>query len=219
MMLYADYRKVDTELIPSVVSLGDAETPVWRQGKWDTGEYREFVRKNGCGHCCAAMALNLHGVEIDPHAEFTLCRALWGEPDRDREFPQGNYQTVAGITKILHHHSVPAAYFGVPSREEAAKHIEQMLQQGKQVIFWSNPNADFPENPFSTGEHYVMAVGYTKEGQILVANSSQLRAPIGVQPVDITTIARALFLGSCPTDKTWGEKGDHIHCAGYVVVG
>ena len=156
---------------------------------------------------------------ITPHEEFTLCRKLWGEPNREQEFPQGNYQTVSGITKILNHHGVKAACFGVPSRESAAVHIEQMLKAGKQVIFWSNPNADFPENPFSFGEHYVMAVGYTEDGQILVANSSQRKAPIGVQTVDITTIVRALFLGSAPTDKTWGEKGDHVHCAGYVVVG
>ena len=93
------------------------------------------------------------------------------------------------------------------------------MKNGKQVIFWSNPKEDFPENPFSVGEHYVMAVGYTEDGKILVANSSQRKAPDGVQLVDVTTIVRALFLGSAPTDKTWGEKGDHIHCAGYVVVG
>ena len=218
-MTFATYKMIDTDLIPCIVSLGEACTPVWSQGRWSAGEYQEFVRKNGCGHCCAAMALNLHGVKIDPHEEFILCRTLWGEPDREREFPQGNYQTVSGITKILRHHGVHAECFGVPTRESAATHIAAVLREGKQVIFWSNPNEDFPENPFSTGEHYVMAVGYTEEGRILVANSSAKRAPTGAQLVDITTIARALFLGSCPTDKTWGEKGDHIHCAGYVVVG
>ncbi len=218
-MVYATYKMIDTELIPSIVSLGDASTPVWRQARWSEGAYEEFVRKNGCGHCCAAMALNLHGIRITPHEEFALCRKLWGEPDRTQEFPQGNYQTVSGITKILHHHGVKAACFGVPTRESAAEHIESVLKEGKQVIFWSAPREDFPENPFSTGEHYVMAVGYTEKGEILVANSSEKKAPIGVQTVDVTTIAKALFLGCEPTDKTWGEKGDHIHCAGYVVVG
>jgi hypothetical protein len=218
-MTYATYKIIGTELIPSEVFLGDASTPVWHQAKWSEGEYEEFVRKNGCGHCCAAMALNLHGIKITPHEEFTLCRKLWGEPNREQEFPQGNYQTVQGIAKILRHHGVPAECFGVPTREHAAAHIESVLREGKQVIFWSAPREDFPENPFSTGAHYVMAVGYTEKGEILIANSSQKKAPIGVQTVDVDTIAKALYLGADPTDKTWGEKGDHIHCAGYVVVG
>lgn len=53
----------------------------------------------------------------------------------------------------------------------------------------------------------------------MIANSSKRKAPSGVQTVDIGTVAKALYLDSDPTDKTWGEKGDHIHCAGYVVVG
>ena len=218
-MTYATYKIIGTELIPSKVFLGDASTPVWHQAKWSEGEYEEFVRKNGCGHCCAAMALNLHGVSITPHEEFTLCRKLWGEPNREQEFPQGNYQTVQGIAKILRHHGVPAECFGVPTREHAAAHIESVLREGKQVIFWSAPREDFPENPFSTGAHYVMAVGYTEKGEILIANSSQKKAPDGVQTVNVDIIAKALYLGAESTDKTWGEKGDHIHCAGYVVVG
>ncbi len=218
-MSYASYEFIATDLVHAVVSVNGESTPVWRQALWSTGEYQEFVRKNGCGHCCAAMALHLHGIKIDPHEEFTLCRKLWGEPVREQEFPQGNYQTVAGITKILRHHGVPAEYCGVPTREEAAARIDAALKAGKQVIFWSNPNEDFPENPFSFGEHYVIAVGYTEEGKILVANSSRLKAPEGVQFVDIDTIARALFLGAAPDDRTWGQKGIHVHCAGYVVVG
>ena len=219
-MQYVTYEMIEKpEMVPVIVSFGGESTPVWWQGLWTTGEYQEFVRKNGCGHCCTAMALNLHGIKIDPHEEFTLCRKLWGEPDREREFPQGNYQTVTGITKILRYHGVRAECFGVPTREAAAAHIEQMLKAGKQVIFWSNPNEDFPENPFSAGEHYVMAVGYTEQGDVFVANSSRLRSATGFHLTDVQTISRALFLGSQPADTTWGEKGNHVHCAGYVVVG
>lgn len=214
-MIYADYKALESELTPAIVTLGDKSTPVWHQSLWQTGEYQEFVRKNGCGHCCAAMALNLYGVEIDPHGEFTLCRELWGEPQEH----QGNYQTISGITKILHHHGVAAQCFGVPSLESAAAHIDKALKDGKQVIFWSPGTKTYPETPFSNGEHYVMAVGYTKDGKILVANSSKLKAPTGVQMVDIDTIARALYPDSEPTDKTWGERGRHKNCAGYVVVG
>ena len=64
-----------------------------------------------------------------------------------------------------------------------------------------------------------MAVGYTAGGEILIASSSARKAPEGERLVDITGIARARLLGSDPADTTWGEKGNHIHCAGYVVVG
>ena len=218
-MDYATYELTNEELTPVIVSIAGGSTPVWSQGRWSEGEYQEFVRKNGCGHCCAAMALNLHNIKITPHDEFTLCRKLWGEPDREQEYPQGNYQTVSGISKILKYHGVNAECFGVPSREEAADHIAKMLCAGKQVIFWSNPNEDFPENPFSFGEHYVMAVGYTENGEILVANSSARKAPTGMHLTDIETIVKALYLGSEPRDLTWGQKGYHRHCAGYVVVG
>ena len=219
MMEYASYQMINTEKIPSVVYLGEASTPVWRQGRWDDGEFQQFIRGNGCGHCCTAMVLNLHNIKIDPYEEFVLCRKLWGAPVLEREFPQLGYQTVAGITKILKHHGIPAEYFGVPSREEAAAHIDEALKNNKQVIFWSHPNEDFPENPFSTGEHYVLAVGYTKEGKILVANSSEKRSAEGVQLVDINTVVRALLLGAEPIDLTWGERGPRGRCAGYVVVG
>ena len=219
-MEYASYEFIDKEeMIPAIVKVGGASSPVWHQALWSTGEYQEFVRKNGCGHCCAAMALNLHGVKIDPHEEFTLCRKLWGEPVREQEFPQGNYQTVTGIAKILRYHGVKAECCGVPDEESAALRISEALKNGKQVIFWSNPREDFPDNPFSAGEHYVRAVGYMEDGQILVANSSRLRAAKGVQFTDINTITRALYHGSEPADPTWGEKGNHRHCAGFVLVG
>ena len=211
----ASYTEGKSELIPAYVSLGNKSTPVWLQQKWSEGEYSEFIVKNGCGHCCAAMALNLHGIKIDPHEEFTLCRKLWGEPKEH----QGNYQTVSGITEILAHYGVSACRCGVPSRKRAARRIQKALESGKQVIFWSKPREDFPENPFSKGSHYVLAVGYTKDGQILVANSSQKSAPSGVQTVDIDTIAQALYLGAAPRYMTWGERDRHINCAGYVIVG
>ena len=78
---------------------------------------------------------------------------------------------------------------------------------------------DFKENPFSQFEHYVMAVGYTKDNKILVANSSEKWTEEGVQIVDIETILKALFLGASPIDMTWGERDHYINCSGYVVVG
>ena len=215
-MIYASYTLTNDELVPATVTLGEKSTPVWRQNRWDTGEYKHYVVNNGCGHCCAAMALNLYGVEIDPHGEYSLCRELWGEAKRERT--QGNYQSVSGITKILGHHGVKAECFGVSDLESVKKHIEESLKDGKQIIFWSHPTAAFSENPFSKRDHYVMAVGYTKENEILIANSSEAAATDGVQLVDIESILRALFFNSAPTDLTWGT--DRFEdCAGYVVVG
>ena len=160
------------------------------------------------------MALALHGIPLDPHAEFSLCRALWGEPGDG----QGNWQSASGIVKILRYHGVAAKCFGVPDSERAATHIEEALRAGKQVIFWSQPSLDFPENPFSKNAHYVMAVGYTEGGDILIANSSEKAAPCGVQTVDIDTVRRALFEGADPIDATWGLH-DLPHSGGYIVVG
>lgn len=218
-MYFATYDNVCSDQMPYIVRFGMHSTPVWRQNLWDSGEFQEFIRKNGCGHCCAAMALRLNGVcNMDPHKEFTTCRQLWGEPKKDREFPQDNLQSVSGITKILQHYGVKAEYFGVPDLDKAEKHFDEALKVGKQIIFWSHPTEDFPDNPFSPNEHYVMAVGYTPEGKILVANSSRWAAT-AVQIVDMQTIMRALYLGAAPIDMTWGERDHYINCAGYVVVG
>ncbi len=164
------------------------------------------------------MALNLHGVKIDPHEEFALCRELWGMPKREKLFLQENYQSVAGITKILNYHDVPAEYFGVSDIASVEKHFEASLKDGKQIIFWSHSTEEFPDNPFSKNEHYVMAVGYTKENKILVANSSEDWTKEGIQLVELTSVMRALFFGAFPIDMTWGN-GRFKDCAGYVVVG
>lgn len=218
-MDFARAELVCSELVPRIIYIGTHSTPVWRQSQWNEGQYQEFIRKNGCGHCCTAMALRLNCVyNVDPHDEFTLCRELWGEPQKDREFPQDNLQSVSGITKILRHYGVPAEYFGVKDLTAVQKHFETALKNGKQIIFWSHPTEDFPENPFSPHEHYVMAVGYTEDGQIMVANSSRW-ASSAAQTVDMQTIMRALYLGADPIDMTWGERDHYVNCAGYVVVG
>lgn len=219
-MEYATYTLTGDPEIPATVSLGERKTPVWMQQLWQTGEYAEFVRKNGCGHCCAAMALNMHGIDIDPHGEYALCRELWGAPSRDGERSQGNFQSISGIVKILNYHGVAAECFGVPDSEAATAHIEAALGDGKLVIFESHPTEDFPENPFSTGEHWVMAVGYTPSGEILVANSSLRATDRGVQLVTRDTVRRALYLGSSPLDMTWGEwRNEFKNGTGYVIVG
>lgn len=219
-MEYAKYELIDNDYTPSIVSIGDKSTPVWRQNRWDTGEFAPIVRGNGCGHCCTAMAAKLYGVDIDPYREYVHCREVWGAP---KDY-QHNFISINGMVKILNGFGVPAACFGVADNglDKAVEHIVSVLKDGKQVIFWSEPSDKypFPENPFSKGAHYVMAVGFTEDGKILVANSSERWTAEGVQLVSAETIGKALYLESNPKpDTTWGEPARMPECGGYVVVG
>jgi len=189
------------------------ETPVWSQALWKSGPDVYYIHWNGCGHCCTAMAARLQGVEdIDPAKEYARCKELWGEPTGD----QDHFQTVLGIVKILKSFGVKAEALGVPSDSRKMKsRLEQELQAGKQVIIWSHPlEGKENENPFSAGEHYVMACGYDETGHIVIANSG-----IGVQIVDMDTILKTLYAGTCPEVETWGEVERLDRCGGVVIVG
>ena len=221
-MQYATYIYTGDLKAPAVVSINGGSTPVWHQNRWDTGEYAQYIRNNGCGHCCTAMAARLHGVELDPMAEYLYCRKTWGAPQENGSPVQHHFATTGGIVKVLRAHGIPAEAFGVPSDglDAVMAHIGDALSQGKQVIFWSEPTPEFPDNPFSKGAHYVMAVGYDQDGKIVVANSSEKPwCKDGIQLVEPEIIARALYKGSCPGDLTWGEPEHFEQCAGYVVVG
>lgn len=199
---------------PAVVYAGEHSSPVWLQQHREDGEFAYYIRRNGCGHCCAAMAANLHGADLDPYGEYLLCRGLWGPPAEH----QDHFQTVSGIVKLLRHLGIPAECFGVPERGAALAHILASLSEGKQVIIWSQPGEHFPGNPFSENAHYVLAAGMLPDGQILIANSSEKSAPAGIQTADADTVGQALYEGSTAADMTWGED-DLAACAGYVVIG
>ena len=215
-MTNVTFKKKDDYLIPSEVLVGDAVTPVWLQQRWSEGEFTEYVIRNGCGHCCTAMVLNLKGIKINPHEEFELCRKLWGEPNTDEG--QDNFMSVAGIVKILAHFGIKAAYFGVSDRNEARDHIVESLNQGKFVIFTSMPSEEYPNNMFSTGAHYVLCVGYAEDGKILIANSSEKTTDLGVHLVDKEVIKESIYTPTNPQDFTWGVLPQVPQSAGYVVV-
>lgn len=212
-----EYTFTDNEKIPVTISDGKHTSPVWIQQLWDDGEYASFIRNNGCGHCCAAMALNLRGIDVTPYEEFELCRRMWGVPDeKNGEY---NYQSVSGITKVMRYFDVECEYFGVPHGKslDAERHIKESLGNGKLVIFWSHPSDKLPDNPFSTGEHYVLAFGIDEENKIYVANSSNRVCKDGVQIVDADIIREVLFEGSEPKELTWG-RADLKYTGGYVVI-
>lgn len=223
----ARYEFINEERAVIKIVVGERSTPVWFQNRWagDEREFSEFIVRNGCGHCCAAMALTMHGHPTGPLEEYRLCRELWGAPKEIRKpdgtkCGQANFQSVMGITKIIRHFGVSAECFGVPELDSVGRHIKEALDAGKEVIFCTRPSEDNPDNPFSVGYHWVMAAGYTEEGKILVANSSEKYTDIGAQEVTLDTILRALCLGSEPADYTWGEWDEgFIHGTGYIVVG
>lgn len=207
----------DNPMIPATVCLGEKKTPVWIQTQWQQGEFAVYIRRNGCGHCCTAMAANLHGVTIDPYGIYTLCRKLWGTPENG----QDHFLSVGGITKVLRHLQIPAQCFGVAEGEEAAaaSHIMECLKMGKQVIFISDPFRD-PGNLFSTGYHYVLAVGIQEDGRVLIANSSETVTAGGVQTATETQIASALYQGGTANEEmTWGEIERLWEGCTYVVAG
>ena len=208
------YRKNEDPLIPAYVSVNGFETPVWNQSRWTEGPYARYVQRNGCGHCCAGMAARLHGVEIDPGMEFDTCVMLWDEPDEHH----GWFQTVRGIASILSSYGITASAFGVPEDPEELSYtgnlMESALACGHQVIFWSHPY--YEDNPFSKGEHYVMAAGYDDKGHIVIANSGA-----GIQLVSMDDILKAVYRGSTASVTGWGivnEKEDFRDCSGIVIV-
>ena len=205
--------------VPAILRIGAYETPVWMQQRWTEGEFSQYVRRNGCGHCCTAMAARLHGVQLDPHQEFAYCRTLWGAPAED--WGQGPWLSTAGIGKVLRSLGVPAQEYGVKQTgsKAALDSILRALPEGKQVIFTSNPD-EYPENPFSKGYHWVLAADILNDGRILIANSSENAAPTGIQCVTPEMIEKALFReATAPEDMTWGETDRIGEGSGYIIVG
>lgn len=217
-MPIATYEVTGNPAIPAKVYAGGFSTPVWIQSQWIDGEYAQYIRRNGCGHCCTAMAANLRGVETDPYRCYMLCRELWGEPQEN--LGQDHFQTVAGMVKILSHLGVTATCHGVAEGEQSAKaaHILSCLKKGEQVAFICDPFRN-PGDPFSTGYHYVLAVGLTQDGQILIANSSETVITGGVQTVTLSQVESALYRGgTADPAMTWGQVAVLHKCCTYVVI-
>lgn len=206
------WRETDNEKIFAYASLNGFETPVWKQKAFEEGPYAFYVRRNGCGHCCCAMAARLYGVEIDPYTEMETCVELWGEPEKGRDW----YQTARGITEILRSYGISSSAFGVPAGEEELAETERLLDcalsSGHPVIFWSHPSGK--DNPFSAGEHYVLAVGYDEDGNVVIANSGK-----GIQLCGMETVMEVLYRGATAENTEWGiDDDDTIPQSGGIVI-
>ena len=218
------YKFSNNPLIPAQIEHNGKTTPIWMQQRWQDGKYAVYVRQNGCGHCCASMICNLLGVEMNPHKHIEHCVNLWGEPS---VAPSGNKQyyflSITGFAKSLNSLGLKCEFYGHKNQgvDNAINHIYNALKQGKLVSFISSPSKNFPNNPFSIGDHYVLAVGITENGKILIANSSTngiFDISEGVQEVDLETIKKALNPIAEPIDRTWGELEDLHLGIGYLVI-
>ena len=217
-MLIVTYQMQDDPKIPATVFRGIWSTPVWIQQCWEDGEFAVYIRNNGCGHCCIAMAANLLGVRLTPYEEYLHCRKLWGPPAG----AQHHFMSVPGMEKVFASLGIPAKSYGVETGggARAAAHIVEELKRGKMVIFVSEPSERLPNNPFSSGLHYVLCVGLAEDGKMIIANSSSRAAELGVQLADETTVAAALYENCEPGGgMTWGELERFFYGCGYVVVG
>lgn len=220
MNMKVTYRKTGNPEIPSIIRRGDYETPVWIQRYWKTGPDVQYIRNNGCGHCCTAMAAGLNGVKMDPEQEYALCVKLWGQPSG----VQDHFQTVGGICHILSALGIPAVPMGIPADKEEKRilreRLEEALKSDKQIILWSHvEEGREDENPFAPGEHYVLACGFDAGGRIVIANSADGMTEAGVQTVTLDTIMDALYEGAVPEIETWGEDDRLDKCGGLVIVG
>ena len=225
-MEYVTFINTGDEKIPAIVTVGKYSTPVWNQSLWTEGEYYKVINGSGCGHTCVAMALRLKGVEdIDPHKEYVYCKKLWGAPKKtgDERTNQWSFISVSGAEKIINSFGIPAKAYGVEKngRKKAVDHMIEELKKGKVIIYDSVPTDEYPDNPFSTGAHYVLVCGITKEGKILVANSGTKGKPDfpGIHLVDREVLENCMIDDTFISDMTWGQLIPTREKAGYIVVG
>ena len=219
------YKFTNNDKIPAVLERNGKETPIWMQQRWEDGKYAIYVRQNGCGHCCASMVCNLYGININPHQHIEHCVELWGEPnERESKNLQYYFLSVTGLNESLNSFGIPAKVYGHKNQgiDSAIKHIESCLKEGKMVIFVSSPSKEFPDNPFSKGDHYVLAVGMLPSGKVLIANSSinsKYDEGEGIHEFDLEIIKKSLNPVAEPVLRTWGELEDLHLGIGYVVIG
>lgn len=225
-MEFAKFVNTGDKKIPAIVTVGNRSTPVWCQSEWTDGEYYKVINGSGCGHTCVAMALRLMGIDdVDPHKGYLHCRGIWGAPKKtdDESTCQYGFLSVSGSAKCIRSYGIPATAYGVEKngRAKAVDHMLEALKQGKVVLYDSIPTEEYPDNPFSTGAHYVLLCGITKEGKILVANSGtkgKCDFP-GIHLVDREVLERSMIDDCYATDLTWGQMIPVHEKAGYVIVG
>lgn len=139
------------------VSKGGYSTPIWKQHSiW---KKRSSASRHGCGICVTSMALQLSGVSSSPNRvlkqtnrSMRRCQSL--KPGQAVKVLKKNHVNVKPVNTRSY------------SRRQCAAIMKGALDQGKMVM------ALVRGKPFSNNTHWVLVVGYDKNGQIVVANSS-----------------------------------------------
>ena len=191
----------------SKITINGRTLTVFNQHKL-SGTYHKEISSNGCGACCTAFALILQGKKIAPAEIIKKGISLWGK------WPRACLISAPGIATIIKKYGYNAKYYAVTTKNKAdiKRTIHAALMAGKQVICWTDDNGH-KGDPFSDGEHYVMAVGYNAKGKIVVANSGN-KGPVNLVTLD--TLCKFLQEGN-GKDKHWWQRV--AASAGIVVVG
>ena len=166
------------------------------------GAYAKELSAHGCGACCAAFALTLRGRKTAPAEVLKKAVSLWGK------WPKYSLVSTRGQTTILKKYGYTASFHAVTKTNRSAirKLLDTALRAGRPVICWTAKG-------FSSGDHYVLAVGYNKLGRVVVANSGN-RGPVNIVTLD--TLCKSLQKGK-GTDKGWYKST--AGSAGIVIVG
>lgn len=165
------------------------------------GTYAKELSAHGCGACCAAMALCLMGKKVKPADILGRAVALWGK------WPKYPLISAHGLATIISRYGYigKPAFLSTSNAKTIKKLIDSALRAGKPVICWTKKG-------FSSGNHYVLAVGYNKLGRVVVANSGN-RGPINI--VTLNSLCESLKEGT-GADKCWYRSASGS--AGIVII-
>lgn len=184
----------------SKVTLNGRSVTVVNQHKLK-GTYAKELSAHGCGACCASFALAFLGKKITPAEVLKKAVSLWGK------WPKHPLISANGIAAILKKYGFKAKSGVVTkgNRVTVKTLIDVSLKAGKPVICWTAKG-------FAAGDHYVLAVGYNKQGRVVVANSGN-KGPVNVVTLD--------YLCKCLQSGTGADKGWYRNTtgsAGFVIV-
>ena len=185
----------------SKITLNGRSVAVVNQHKLK-GTYAKELSAHGCGACCAAMALTFMGKKAAPADILRKGMALWVKWPKHPLISANGLATIIGTYGYIG----KAAFLSTSNRATIRKLIDSALRAGKPVICWTAKG-------FSSGDHYVLAVGYNKLGRVVVANSGN-RGPVNIVTLD--TLCKSLQKGK-GTDKGWYKST--AGSAGIVIVG
>lgn len=192
----------------SKVTVGAIFSTVWNQHN-RTGAYASELSKHGCGVCCCAVAASLKGVSTTPEKVMAKAIAVLGKKKPNQIYAI----STKGAATVLGKLGLTGKMYAVTSANQATikKKINTALRSGNPVICFTH--AYDSSDPFAGGDHYVLACGYNKSGNVVIANSGGSKR---TQAVTLDKLCRYLY-HSC-TGKDTGWMSSSAASAGIVIV-